>query len=214
LRREHTASDHQRACGPARQAHVLWITHDAAPVCSALRTAGAWELIRGGGACHRVALREWTDRCLLKRWPRQFSLAGVGIWAVGRLATLCCLSLRIKAHSSPKRSPPVTSIPRSPFHRNLITVCAAQPDCTCAAVRCSDPVLAFAIGLIARPGQSNGGVLLLTRALGSITTPCTPNRARCSTVALHILERIWLCKRTVCAALPVKRRRNSLHTVA
>jgi hypothetical protein len=67
-----------------------------------------------------LALQERTDRCLLKRWPRQFSLAGVGIWAVGRLATLCCLSLRIEAHSSPKRSPPVTSIPRSPFHRILI----------------------------------------------------------------------------------------------
>jgi hypothetical protein len=87
---------------------------------------------------------------------------------------------------------------------------AGQPD---LHGRCGDLGLAFAIGLIARPGLCNGGLILLTRVLGSITTRALAIAlARCSTVALRILERIWLCKRIICVALPVKRRRNSLHT--
>jgi hypothetical protein len=141
---------------------------------------------------------------VLKHQPRQRSLARVG----SHLDTS-----QAKAQEAPPApelgSPPVT---RRPFHRNLDSVGpVARPE---LPVRCADLGLAFAIASSLDPVPFNGGLLLLTRYLAASLLHALLIALAAPLFILRTLKGLWLCEQTVCAVLPVKRRRNPIHTVA
>jgi hypothetical protein len=129
---------------PTRQALVSRITHERdARMLSLTHHKCLRHAMRGGGECPRDAAR-MERGCALKRRPRQFSLAGVGIWAPDTLMPFTPPRSRPAAREG---SPPVASIALLPESDHCR---ATQAD---LHVRCGDLGLASAIALIARPGQ-------------------------------------------------------------